>query len=181
MNNPNKLHIGCGHVILEKWWNIDLEAFDGVNQVIDVRDGLPFKNESIKYIFAEHFLEHLDKDEGLFFLKECYRVLKKKEGVLRLSTPNLDWVWVTHYRLPASDDQKRYYSMILNRAFYGWGHKHLYNDTVLIDTLKDAGFSKIKFFQYGHSDISDLTGLEHHERYDDTKDLPHVLIAQAYK
>ena len=38
-------------------------------------------------------------------MRESRRVLRD-DGVLRLSTPNLDWVWVTHYRLDAADDQQ---------------------------------------------------------------------------
>ena len=100
------LHIGCGKVILQDWINIDLDALEGVDLVYDIKKGIPFNNNTIKYIFAEHFLEHLTREEGLFFLKECHRVLRKG-GVLRLSTPNLDWVWTTHYFYPATDCQKK--------------------------------------------------------------------------
>jgi hypothetical protein len=94
---PARLHIGCGQQSLAGWINIDNQGLPGVDQVLDVRHGLPFSG--IAAIYAEHFLEHLSLDEGLAFLAECRRVLRD-DGVLRLSTPNLDWVMLTHYRGP---------------------------------------------------------------------------------
>src|SRR6266498_1830799 len=89
-----RLHIGCGQEAIPGWINIDNQALPGVDRVLDIRRGLPYHR--IQAIYAEHFLEHLTLEEGLGFLKECRRVLAPS-GILRLSTPNLDWVYVTHY------------------------------------------------------------------------------------
>ena len=93
--SSQRLHIGCGQEAIAGWINIDNHSLPGVDRVLDVRKGLPFRNMSA--IYAEHFLEHLGLEDGLDFLKECRRVLAPS-GVLRLSTPNLDWVYATHYR-----------------------------------------------------------------------------------
>lgn len=77
----------------------------------------------------------MTEEEGLNFLKECFRVLLPK-GVLRISTPNLDWVWITHYQLNVDENKKRNNAKMLNRAFYGWGHKNLYNDITIQNLLK---------------------------------------------
>ena len=53
----DRLHVGCGSLILPGWINVDLESQPGVDHVLDVRRGLPFGN--LRYVFAEHFLEHL--------------------------------------------------------------------------------------------------------------------------
>lgn len=175
-----KLHVGCGEVILKGWINLDINFFKGINIINDVREGLPFKDLKFDFIFLEHFLEHLSKNEGELFLKECFRILKE-EGIIRLSTPNLDWVWLSHYRIPANEDEKRYYCEIINRAFYGWGHKFLYNDTVLCDLLKKAGFKEIKFFKYGESDNENLKNLERHPKDPDAGEISSLIIVQAYK
>ena len=52
-------------------------------------DSLPFNNDSINFIFSEHFLEHLFFDESLSLLRECYRILKPF-GVIRTSVPDAD-------------------------------------------------------------------------------------------
>ena len=86
--------MGCGTATLPDWVNIDIESLPGVDLVLDVREGLPF--DEVDLIFAEHFIEHLDYHSGQSFLRDCRRVLSDS-GVLRLSTPNLDWVWRNQY------------------------------------------------------------------------------------
>ena len=177
-----RLHVGCGGVRLDGWINLDLEASGATDLVRDVRDGLPFDDGTLQVVFAEHFIEHLTRDEGAAFLSECHRVLGAG-GVIRLSTPNLDWVWRTHYAYPADDDTKRLGASHLNQAFHGWGHRFLYNDVVLADALAATGFEAIGFFAFGESDREDLRGLEKHapNTFEVSPTLPDVIIAQATK
>ncbi|MGH9399542.1 MAG: hypothetical protein ACRD00_04175, partial [Thermoanaerobaculia bacterium] len=103
------------------------------------------------------------------------------EGVLRLSTPNLDWVWATHYRAgpwPSEADALRD-CMHLNRAFHGWGHQFLYNRQMLAAALRSVGFANLVFCRYGKSGLPELAGLERHETWQDSQELPHVLIVEA--
>jgi predicted SAM-dependent methyltransferase len=173
-----RLHIGCGQEALPGWINLDSRALPGVDRVLDVRDGLPF--DDVSAIYAEHFLEHLSLEDGLAFLRECRRVLRP-DGVLRLSTPNLDWVYATHYRTgPASSGETKLYDCFqLNRAFHGWGHQFLYNRETLESVLRAAGFTSVSFHRYGESPVAELTGLERHQTWEDTPELPHVIIAEA--
>jgi predicted SAM-dependent methyltransferase len=175
---PARLHIGCGEQSLKGWINIDNQGLPGVDQVLDVRRGLPFSG--VAAIYAEHFLEHLSLDEGLAFLAECRRVLLP-DGVLRLSTPNLDWVMRTHYRGPdAARDDAQEDCFRINRAFHGWGHQFLYNAATLESALAASGFARVDRRKYGESERSELAGLERHETWVDTPDLPHVLIVEAF-
>jgi predicted SAM-dependent methyltransferase len=175
---PLRLHVGCGQEALAGWVNIDNKQLPGVDRVLDVTRGLPFENASA--IYAEHFLEHLSLDQGLAFLAECRRALSDA-GILRLSTPNLDWVYLTHYRVGswADDGQSLLDCLQLNRAFHGWGHQFLYNRVMLAGALRAAGFDRVEFRRYGESDVAELKGLERHETWVDTPELPHVLIAEA--
>ena len=102
-------------------------------------------------------------------------------GVLRVSTPNLDWVMLTHYRAgewkagaEAVED-----CLKTNRAFHGWGHQFLYNRQTLTLALTTAGFADVTFHRYGKSDRPELADLERHEPSADEPELPHVIIAQA--
>jgi predicted SAM-dependent methyltransferase len=173
---PLRLHIGCGQEAIAGWINIDNHALPGVDRVLDVRKGLPFRGVSA--IYAEHFLEHLGFDDGLGLLKECRRVLAPS-GVLRLSTPNLDWVYATHYRTSQVAEEALHDCFQLNRAFHGWGHQFLYNRATLESALKAAGFATVRFHLYGQSDVPELSGIERHETWQDTPEMPHVLIAEA--
>ena len=167
-----KLHIGSGPFVREGWTNVDLEHHPGVEFVLDVREGLPF--EDVSYVYAEHFIEHLTSDEGLRFLKEC-RAALKVNGVLRLSTPNLDWVWQTQYHKPSSVQD----CFAINKSFRGWGHHFLYNAQTLTAALHDAGFAEVQECRYGESADPVLRDLERHEKSLDAPELPHVVIVEA--
>ena len=180
MTRPDslKLHIGCGQVSLPGWINIDNQPYPGVDHVIDVAKGLPFNDAD--FVFAEHFIEHLPIDAAVGFLRECRRVLKRN-GVLRLSTPNLDWVFLTHYRVNNwnSDQEAVDDCFTLNRAFHAWGHHFLYNAQTLSAVLRKSGFGTMRFEKYGESSHEELQGLERHEKWIETPELPHVLVVEA--
>jgi predicted SAM-dependent methyltransferase len=173
---PARLHIGSGRVKLEGWLNVDIQALPGVDVVADVTQGLDFSN--VEAIFAEHFLEHLAINDAVKFLLECHRVLGP-DGWLRLSTPNLDWVWVTHYRLDVDPEAKRQAALALNRAFRGWRHQFLWNREMLNEVLLACGFAEPRWCRYGESEQRLFQGIEHHETYQDAPELPHVIIAEA--
>jgi len=171
-----KLQVGCGRFPLPGWINIDTQALEGVDLVLDVRDGLPFRDLAV--VFAEHFLEHLTLEEALGFLDECWEALAPG-GKIRLSTPNLDWVWATHDPRDGSVANRTRKTLIANRAFYGWEHRFLWSGDLLEEALQASGFRGVRFCRYGESDFEALRGLERHERYDDSIELPHVLIVDA--
>ena len=173
-----KLHIGSGATPLPGWTNVDLVQYPGVDKAFDVRKGLPY--EGVRFIFAEHFIEHLTLAEGLAFLKECRRVLDAT-GVLRLSTPNLDWVWLTHYKQPAEStpEEQLIGCLEMNRAFHGWGHRFLYNFRMLSLAVRAAGFEDVHACAYGESSFPDLRGIERHERHADVPGAPSVIVVEA--
>jgi predicted SAM-dependent methyltransferase len=173
-----RLHIGSGDKRLEGWVNIDLKPLPGVDVVADVTQGLDFTGAEA--VFAEHFLEHLAIDDAIGFLLECHRVLGDG-GWLRLSTPNLDWVWSTHYRLDAPAADKRAMATHMNRAFHGWGHRFLWNREMLGEALEACGFDSVRWCRYGESELPIFQGLERHETYGDEPGLAHVLIGEGRK
>jgi predicted SAM-dependent methyltransferase len=176
LSSARKLHIGSGPLHLEGWINIDNAQYDGVDRVLDVTAGLPFEDAS--FIFAEHFVEHLHYADAEAFFRECRRALRD-DGVLRLSTPNLDWVWTSHYRRHLLPEQEVLACFMLNRAFRGWGHQFLYNEGTLAAVLQAAGFETVVRREYGVSDHAELQGLERHEQNPDFDGLSHILIVEA--
>lgn len=171
-----QLHLGSGKQHLDGWINIDNQPLPGVDRVLDVTLGLPF--DDVAFIFAEHFIEHLAYVDALVLLRECRRVLRE-DGVLRLSTPNLDWVWASHYALDLGEAEQVKACFDLNRAFRGYGHAFLYNERTLAATLHDAGFSNVVRCGYGESAHPVLRGLERHEQSPDWGSLSHILIVEA--
>jgi len=175
---PLRLHIGCGDKHLDGWVNVDPQALPRVDVVADVTRGLEFRD--VDAIYAEHFLEHLPLAAALDFLVEAHRCLRP-DAWMRLSTPNLDWVWLTHYRpeLPASE--KVTMALRANRAFHGWGHQFLWNRELLGAGLSACGFTDVRWCRYGSSEHAVFQGIERHERSGDVESLPHVLIVEAKK
>ncbi|HEY0556533.1 MAG TPA: hypothetical protein VGG20_19925, partial [Thermoanaerobaculia bacterium] len=175
------LHIGSGNVRLPGWTNVDVQALPGVDVIADVSRGLGFaESASAEALFAEHFLEHLAVEDALGFLLEVHRVLIPGAWV-RLSTPNLDWVWQSHYRLDGEPAEKREAALAINRAFRGWRHQFLWNREILESALAAAGFDEVRWCRRGESELPLFRGLERHDTYGDSDDLPHILIAEARK
>jgi len=130
----------------------------------------------VRLIFCEHFIEHLRFDDGVRFLQNCLKSLRGGD------TPNLDYVYLTHYRVGEPEpDRRSANAFMLNRAFYGWGHQFLYNETLLRQLLEAIGFSGATACRYGESSHEELRGLERHERPEHTSDLPDVVVLEAKK
>ncbi|MFA5410929.1 MAG: methyltransferase domain-containing protein [Candidatus Omnitrophota bacterium] len=84
-----KLHLGCGHNIKKGFINVDIDK--SADLTLDLRERFPFLTGSCSLIYSEHFLEHLDyPGQAIFFLKECYRILKPG-GIFSAGVPDTEW------------------------------------------------------------------------------------------
>ena len=160
-----KLNLGSGNVLLKGWVNIDISPVADFQQ--DLTQPLKFADNSIDYIYSEHFLEHIEYDQAVNLIKECFRVLKKG-GVIRIATPDLthlvnkykgnwkDQDWLSH------DDYKfiQTKGMMINHAFRGWGHKYLWNKEDLARVFIMAGFNDPTTKYLGISLYDELMCLE---------------------
>jgi predicted SAM-dependent methyltransferase len=173
-----RLHIGSGNVRLPGWTNVDAQRLPGVDVVADVTRGLDFTGAEA--VFSEHFLEHLAVDDALRFLLEVHRALMDG-GWVRLTTPNLDWVWLTHYRLEGEAAERREAALAINRAFRGWRHQFLWNREMLAEALAACGFEAVRWCRRGESELPFFRDLERHDTYGDSEEMPHILIVEARK
>ena len=141
-NGIKKVQVGCGpHNIMADWWNVDIRPFPGIDQVMDVTKPWPFNG--LEYVYGEHFLEHLSLEGAIAFLNNVWKSLKLG-GVIRLSTPSLEWVLSTHFNLSETNPQRRIDSTFsMNRAFHGWGHQFLYSKDFLQSLLDNLGWQKV--------------------------------------
>lgn len=168
-----QLHLGSGPQAIEGWINIDNLPYPGVDLIWDLARGIPFREA--RYIFAEHFIEHLSYAQAEQLVGNC-RAALRDDGILRLSTPNLDWVMRTSY--VSGDPLHDCFN--INRAFHGWGHQFLYNLPALENLLQHAGFETIRSFAWGESDTPALRDIERHERIpDDPRFPPQMVIVEA--
>jgi predicted SAM-dependent methyltransferase len=166
-----KLHVGCGGDIKPGWINID-SGVDGpdfcarADLVHDVRKGLPYLDESTTHVYAQHFFEHLDRDEGVAFLRECRRVLVPG-GVVRLSMPDL----AEFVRMYSKGEIDRFADVgwkpasparMMNEEFRFWGHKFIYDLDELFLAMMEAGFRLLDLSSHawGYSGQDELCSLE---------------------
>jgi predicted SAM-dependent methyltransferase len=168
------VNLGAGTVGKPGWVNVDASAFDGINCVYDMRRGLPFPDASVRGLFCEHFLEHLDYDEEApMLLRDCHRVLKPG-GVLRIIVPDAEaylraycedgWDMLTRVRplLPGRVDSyfgNRYDSKMqaVNMIFrQGTEHKYAYDAETLMALLRRCGFARVEHQSFGRTLLQDL-------------------------
>jgi predicted SAM-dependent methyltransferase len=170
-----KLNIGCWRNGKAGWVNIDIVENSNVNLVWDCRKKLPFENGTVKMIFAEHFLEHLDyREEALPFLCETRRVLAEK-GVLRIIVPDLEkylkayndensWEKLIEIR-PLTGERMDFWTKrlwntrmeLINELFrQSYEHKAGYDFETMRYLLDQAGYSEIYRQQYMKSLVPEL-------------------------
>lgn len=89
-----KLHIGCGRDIKEGFINIDRIPLEGIGLVLNVgKERFPYEDNSVDYVLATHFIEHLDTEETDLFLTELHRICKP-HSIIEFTAP--------HYLSPTS-------------------------------------------------------------------------------
>jgi len=72
-----KINLGCGTDYREGFINIDKSRNVKADIYLNLgHEPLPFPDNSVEYVYANHFFEHLDTDEIDFLIKELYRVCK---------------------------------------------------------------------------------------------------------
>ena len=164
-----KLNVGSNAVLMDGWINMDIENIEGVVQH-DATTKFPYEDNSVDFIFSEHFIEHLVLNDGVFFFSECYRILKPG-GVVRTSTFDIDNLMINlhkdkwdEYKMWLYDGQFKDRDRIefLNMAIYDGGnvHKYMYNPDEMIRLLKKAEFSTFNVPKMKESSYPELQNLE---------------------
>ncbi len=83
------LHLGCGKKYKDGFVNIDMFA-KNADLHLDLREPLPFQDNSVSVIESEHFFEHLSyPSEVQLSLKECMRVIKPG-GLFSVGVPDAE-------------------------------------------------------------------------------------------
>lgn len=123
-----KLNVGCGGNILEGWRNHDAD--------MDITKPLPFPDNSVEFILAEHVIEHTSGPDSFRFMCEAYRILKPG-GVLRICVPEL-----------ARLNNAKRADIICNH-----GHLQIFCQENLTLMLQAAGFAPEKIVRTGRKEI----------------------------
>lgn len=154
------LHLGAGQHIIPGWVNVDARRNPGIDRVIDLRRRLPFQDESVRYVFSEHVIEHFDYyNEIPGLLKEIHRILKSG-GAIRIVVPNAEKCVEFYCRkdrnlfsfLPATINTPMEGLALIFTSF-GY-HQFAYDFETLCLALKNAGFDDVYETPYLSSSIA---------------------------
>jgi predicted SAM-dependent methyltransferase len=161
-----KLHLACGEKLLDGWLNVDMRL-NPVVLTLRFPEGLQkFGENSVRYIYTSHFLEHIEyPNTALEFLRACRRILKPG-GVLRIAVPDIEGIIKAYAR----DDreffeiQRIYHpprcTTKLEHLMYALQqdgeHQFGYDFETLQKLLLQAGFQEVVRSDYNQSELDEL-------------------------
>jgi len=169
------LILGSGVHRRPGWLASDICPTGGTAIYVDGRRRLPFADGVLAYVFAEHMIEHISYTDGVYLTREIFRVLKPG-GVFRVATPDL----LAVARLVTNSDDlsvqefvevsNRAFGVVgrgqasfsVNRFFFWWGHRFIYDQPTLEEIMRNAGFAQIDRHRPGESPEPRLRNLEIH-------------------
>lgn len=178
-NPVRKLQIGSGSNLLPGWLNTTLYPFAPGSVYLNACAPFPIPDNSLDYVFSEHVIEHLEFEDAARMLRECHRILRGG-GRIRIATPDLEKI-IALYTQPEAEAQQGYIRWIMdnfrphvgeyspahviNQSFHGWRHKFVYDETALVNALREAGFVGVARVNPGESSDPRLQGIERHGEY----------------
>jgi SAM-dependent methyltransferase len=194
---PLRLHLGCGVCTPPGWVNVDcalgarLARVPGLGRacralglirlewptgivIHDLRRPFPWADGAAEAVYSAHTLEHLSREEGLRFVRECRRVLRPG-GVLRLVVPDLRSC-VDRYLEGKVDAGDFLETLGVETVLPGEGrlrrwlaphvrfpHRCMYDGETLPALLREVGF-ETELADPLRSRIPDVAALEHPDR-----------------
>ena len=174
-NGPLRLNLASGNrPKSDGWINVDLFA-DEADLRLDLREPLPFPDNSVSYIYCEHFFEHLEypnvwdsmgtqvepeglQSEALGFLRECRRVLVPG-GTLDIVVPDAGRKLMQYHTrhdggFPMAGTWwgPKWADTPMHRINYlfrqGREHKFAYDEETLVPVIAGMGFTDVRRRDY---------------------------------
>ncbi len=161
------VNVGCGAAGFPGWVNIDVEPNPTVTCVYDCRCSLPLDTNSARTIYAEHFFEHLDREEEApRFLQACRDALRPG-GVLRIVVPDAEkyvrgycshgWSALESFSPLVGIEPGLTKMDVLNHHFrQAHQHKWVYDFESLQAVLAAAGFDDVVKSDFNASKLEEL-------------------------
>lgn len=119
--------------------------------------GVPFKTESIDYLYSSHMLEHLFPEDATALVTDMYRALKTG-GRLRLAVPDLEHA-IGLYQTGQKEAALRYF-FIPSRSELFDQHHYMYDFELLKRLLESAGFREIERCSFQVGKVPDIQHLD---------------------
>ena len=167
----SRLNWGCGDYPEPGWVNSDIKDGPGIDVSCDIRQGLPFVDNTFEYAFTSHALPEIPYPDLGIVLAELRRVLKRG-GTLRLVLPDLDRgirAYLENDRdyflVPDEDAETIGGKLITQLVWYGWSRTPFTMDFTE-ELLRKAGFATVQACRYREtkSQFPEIVELDSRER-----------------
>jgi predicted SAM-dependent methyltransferase len=142
-----RLNLGCGHIPLDGYVNVDSRELPGVDVLADVRH-LPFDPDTVNEIYGAHLLEHFPLDELERVVLPSWRRVLRPGGTLRLVVPD-SGAMLDEYaggRLSFEDLRLVTYG---DQEYDGDFHFTMFTAESLAELLNVAGFDDVEVLETG--------------------------------
>ncbi len=142
-----RLNLGCGHIPLEAYLNVDRRALPGVDIVAEV-DELPFEPGEVDEIFSAHVLEHFPQEQLRRQLLPYFFNILKKGGEFGAVVPDAE-AMIREYsngQYPYDDMREVFYGA---QDYEGDFHFNMFTPDSLYELLKESGFVNISIVESG--------------------------------
>jgi hypothetical protein len=138
-----RLNVGCGHIAMEGYVNVDRRELPGVDVVAEV-DRLPFDPGTVAELFSAHLLEHFPREQLRRELLPYWRSLLAEGGTLRAVVPDAATM-IRKYsagELPWEDLREVTFG---GQDYSGDFHFDMFTPESLGELLREAGFHDPRF------------------------------------
>ena len=137
-----RLNLGCGHIPLPGYLNVDRRELPGVDIVAEI-DNLPFEAGSVSEIHSAHLVEHFPLEAFRRRVLPYWHGLLKPGGVLRAVTPDAAAMIFASAQGTYPFDEFR--EVVFGAQDYdGDYHYNLFTPDTLRNLLAETGFSDIE-------------------------------------
>lgn len=133
-----RLNLGCGHLPLDGYVNVDMRKIDGVDVVAPI-DSLPFEPGTVSEIFSAHTLEHFPQEQLTRTLLPYWRSLLRPGGTFRAVTPDFGSMAVGFASKEISFDDFRL-ATYGGQEYEGDFHQTGFTTASVVALLSNAGF-----------------------------------------
>jgi hypothetical protein len=137
-----KINLGCGHIPLADYLNVDARELPGVDVIADVSD-LPFPKGTVQTIFSSHLLEHFPQEELKRRLIPYWFDVLSQGGEFRAIVPDGEAMLKGAGEGTYSFEDFRQV-LFGGQDYEGDFHFNLFTPKSLEDILRDVGFINIK-------------------------------------
>lgn len=137
-----RLNLGCGHVALDGYINVDRRALPGVDVVADI-DRLPFGKGEVAEICSAHMLEHFPLEQLRRELLPYWISLLGPEGRFRATVP--DGAAMARAFVAQEYDFENFRQVTFGGQDYdGDFHFNMFSTESMTALLTEAGFRKVE-------------------------------------